>query len=203
MRAPANKRDDAEIISDIIKACNDKPLEEEVTILIGARRESMKHPPLAGFRTTNREYVAKLRKWIGRGHELFRHMPKDFNPGMLFDPDFVPENDDEQGPEERAFFGNMAWFRQRLDEIESADLGRDRRAGYLQEWAAISARELCERHGLPLAYSSPTSAYCKTARLFFEAMTGKPPGKDGEGLIMRACRAMRAVPICTETVEKI
>jgi hypothetical protein len=203
MRAPANKRDDAEIISDIIKACNDRPLEEEVAALIEARRESMKHPPLAGFQTTNREYVAKLRKWIAQGDKLLRRMPKDFNPGMLFDPDFVPDDDDEQGPEERAFFGNMAWFRQRLDELESADLGGGRRAGYPQEWAAISARELCERYGLPLAYSSSTSAYCKTARLFFEAITGKPPRRDGKGLIMRACRAMHAVPICTETDEKI
>jgi hypothetical protein len=97
----------------------------------------------------------------------------------------------------------MAWFRQRLDELASADLGVRRNAGYPQEWAAITARELCERHGLPLAYSSSTSAYCKGARLFFEAMTGKPPDEDGEGLIMRACRAMHAVPICTETDEKI
>jgi hypothetical protein len=196
MTTDSTKRDDAEIISDILKACNDKPLEEEVATLIGALRESKKHPPLAGFRTTNREYEAKLRKWAEQGDELFRQMPKDYNPGMLFDPDFVSDDDDEQGPEERAFFGIMAWFRQRLDELESADLGIRRNAGFQQEWAAKAARELCERHGLPLAYSSPTSAYCKTAISLFEAMIGKPPGKDGEG-------AMHAVPICTETDEKI
>jgi hypothetical protein len=178
---------------------------------IGELRELMRGSPWAGYRTINREYVAKFRKWAEQGDKLFRGMPKDFNPLMLFAPDDVNwgrAEEREEGlkrAEETAevFLANLAWFRQRLDWLASADFGRHGLAGYLQEIAAVAARELCERHGLPLAYSSSTSAYCKTAGLLFEAMTGKPPGKDGEGLIMRACRAMHAVPIRTETDEKI
>jgi hypothetical protein len=187
MRAPPSKRDDAEIISDIIKACKDKPSQEEVALKIAQLRERMKGSPWAGFRTTNREYVAKLRTCMGRLDELRRKMPKDFNPFMLF----MSDEGSLQGAEERAdvFWGNMEWFRQRLDKLANADLGVHGNKVFQQDWAAIAARELCEQHGLPLAYTSPTSAYSKTADLLFEAVTGKRQRQE------RACEAMAKVPI--------
>jgi hypothetical protein len=201
MRA-TNKRNDAEIISDIIKACENRPSTYEVVAKIGEVREQMKGPPWAGLRTTNRDYVEKLRKWIERGDTLFRRMPRDFNPYMLFAPNDVNWERAEEREEglkraeetQETFFGAIKWFSQRLDWLVSADLGIHGNVGLRQDEASKAARELCERHGLPIAYSSPTSAYRMTASLLFEAMTGEQ-GRDLE----RACEAMAAVPTWTET----
>jgi len=201
MRATV-KRNDAAIVSDIIQACENKPSTYEVMAKIGELRELMRGSPFSGLRRTNKEYVEDLRKWIERGDKLFRRMPKDFNPFMLFTSDDGNANDIEktlQGAEERAevFFGNMAWFRQRLDQLASAKLGKPSSENFYQEIAVIAARELCERHGLPLTNTSRISAYCKTANLFFEAMTGKQQS------LARACRALHAVSIRTKIDQKI
>jgi hypothetical protein len=191
--APPTKRDDVGIINDIIKACEDKPSKDELATKIGELRESMKYPPLAGFRTTNREYVAKLRKGTEQLDKLLRHPPKDF-PSLAL---FVSDEGSSRGAEERqeVFFGNMAWFRQRLDRLADADLGEHGSARFQQKMAVTASKELMERHGLQVAYSSPTSAFCRTVDLLWEAMTGK------RQRLARACRELYAVPICTEIDE--
>jgi hypothetical protein len=99
---------------------------------------------------------------------------------------------------EAAFLSALSKLSERSRRILELRLGEHGSARYDQVRAAAVARELMERCGLPLAYTSTTSAYRVVASLFYEDMTGEYD-KDLE----RACEKVARRPaIRTEKVGR-
>lgn len=130
-----------------------------------------------------------------RRGEAFINSPEGFNFHMLFAPEeFESVEMMMQEAEQRyeALATILAGVRDRCTWVAETKIGGHRLSGLPQERAAIASREIMQRCGLPLAYSSPTSPYRVVAGLVFEAMTGEF-GRDME----RACEDMAAATIRT------
>ena len=143
-------------------------------------------PPFKGFRKDNAQHAAKIIKWIQEGQSLLAsssHVPSEF---LFLDVPALNENRADH------FTAILHAMREKCEWLLQSKPGAHRNSGFQQERAAAIARGLMEKHGLPLAYSSPTSAYRTTARLFLEGMTGQtsPGGED----IERACQVVAKRP---------
>jgi hypothetical protein len=196
MRAPERIGRDLEtIIGDIANVEGVGGAREPIVRLLADGLLTLKpYPPLSGWRADNTKFVAALREWVDTGEKLLADSPEGFNRNILFVPEL--QSLDETLEQKAARYGQaqacselftaiLALLRRRCDRVIDSQDGEHRRAGYQQERAAIASEELMVLCGLPLAYASPTSAYCVTASLFFELMTGTF-GADLE----RACEAM-------------
>jgi hypothetical protein len=146
--------------------------------------------PFRGYRRENTDYAAKLIEWIEQGQVLLAEPVTGIPPGSIF-VDAVSLGQ----PEGRhiQFGAILTQMREQCEWIVQNKIGVHGKSGYQQERAAIIARGLMEKYGLPLAYSSPTSAYRTTARLFFEGMTEET--LDGGEDIERACKVVAQLPM--------
>lgn len=196
-----------EIVADIIRALDAAAaIKPTVLLAIDGLRQLSKYPPLTGYRKDNERFAQRLKKWADDGNRLFADAPKDFNLHMLFAPENCGPLNSREGIEAMArqaaagyaaLTGWLAHLRSKCDWIIQNKIGEHRHAGINQERVAIAARELCERVGKPLAYSSPTSAYRIVAGLLYEAMTGEQ-GRDME----RACEFIAQTTIVTATERR-
>lgn len=194
-----------EITNGILKAIRDagaEASEREVNLLVEAVREQGQKPPLNGYRKANGEYAKKLNKWLEDGERLVKAHPDNFNFHFVFSPtptagESMPSLMHRAEERYDFFLAILVQMRRQCEWIIENKFGEHGHAGYQQERAATAARELMERHRLPLAYSSPTSTYRSVARLFYQAMMGEADGED----IERACEVVArgpAIVIATE-----
>jgi hypothetical protein len=195
-------RTDQEIVQDIlheVRTAGAEAPEAGVRGLIEGLRALKLYGPLSGNRSSNRKYARKLVVWIDGGKQLLAEHPENFNLNLLFAPEPAAGDHIEavyQKAELRYgwFAALLADMRSRCDWIIEHKYGEHGSAGYQQERSAIASREVMDQLKLPLAYSSPTSAYRRVASLFFEAMTGT---YDAD--LERACEAMAASKLVTGT----
>jgi hypothetical protein len=181
-----------EIVREVVQTLQtDQAFEPVVRLLVDGLRQLSKYGPLSGYRKDNKEFAQRLKRWVEDGENIFGKLPENFNVHMLFAPeDCGPLNTPErvEAMARQAELGYetlrrwLTTLKIRCEWIIRSNIGEHRHAGYQQERAAVAARELCEKAGRPLAWSSPTSAYRIVAGLLYEVMTGEQ-GRDME----RAC----------------
>jgi hypothetical protein len=181
-----------EIVREIVQTLqSDQVIEPVVRLLVDGLRQLHKYGPLSGYRKDNREFARKIKRWSEDGEKIFAKLPENFNVHMLFAPEDcgplnTPERIEAMARQAEAGYGILKhWLttlKFRCEWVIRSKIGEHRHAGYQQERVAVAARELCEKAGKPLAWSSPTSAYRIVAGLLYETMTGEQ-GRDME----RAC----------------
>lgn len=181
-----------EIISEIRKVSPaiDESETDVCYIIMGLRRLSPL-APFKGYRRENTNYAAKLIEWIKEGQALLANAAASSQgvlPGIFFID--VPELGENRASH---FAGILDAMRLRCEWVVQTKIGVHGNSGYQQERAAIIARGLMEKHGLPLAYSSPTSTYRKVARMFLEAMTEHASASAED--IERACEVVAKLPM--------
>jgi hypothetical protein len=142
--------------------------------------------PFKGWRGENKKYATELIKWIEEGQTLLANSPEALSPDFFFAD--VPALGENRASH---FIEILNAMRAACDWVVSTRQGVHGSYGYQQQRAAMVARGLMEKHGLPLAYSSPTSAYRTTARLFLEGMLGQTPDCED---IERACETVANFP---------
>jgi hypothetical protein len=196
MRAPDKiGRDLNQIIADIVNIDGVGRAREPLVRLLADGLGVLKpYTPLGGWRKDNTEFAEKLRAWVNEGEQILAAPPEGFNPHTLFVPELQSLDETIEQTAARysqaqacseLFTAILALLRQRCDRMIDRQDGEHRSAGYQAERAALAAEGLMEACGLPLAYASPTSPYCRVASLFYEAATGEY-GRNLE----RACEAM-------------
>jgi len=211
IQAPAEKRSTDEIVAEIMKEVKYLPVEVYVRRLIDDLRAGCS--PFTGSRRDNKEYLSDLRKWTDKGKTLLSRAPRPLAAAV-----FAPERFESlyplhgtalginprtrdylaQDPERlSALNSELDRIRARCDELARRDLGKHAGAKSQQHHAAIASRTVLEavasQTGTKLSLSrSATGKYCKVARLFFEAATGK----HNENL-QRACEAVARDPFAT------
>jgi hypothetical protein len=178
-----------EIISEIRKVSSavDESETDVYHIIMGLRRLAPL-APFKGYRRENTEYAAKLIEWVKKGQALLAASPQGAPPEVFFID--VPELGENRAIHFAAILNAM---RERCEWVVQTKHGVHGNSGYQQERAAIIARGLMEKHGLPLAYSSPTSTYRKVARMFLEAMTEDASASAED--IERACEVVAKLPM--------
>jgi hypothetical protein len=177
-----------EIVKEIRKV---SPVDESDTYIyhtIMGLRILSPMDPFKGWRRENKKYAADLIKWIEDGQALLANSPGALSTDLFFTS--VPVLGENRSVQ---FIEILNAMRATCDWIAETRMGVHPNYGYQQERAAIIARGLMEKHGLPLAYSSPTSPYRATARLFFEGMTEQT--LDGGEDIERACETVAKLPM--------
>jgi hypothetical protein len=151
-----------------------------------------------GNRKQNKRYAEEVIKWIDDGQRLLAGRPETFDPLSLFreepiEPDWPPlVVGRSEGKRARSLRAILAGMRRQAKLIIDNKIGAHGNSGQDQKLAAEVAAGLMAEHGLPAAYSSENSVYCKVARLCFEAITGRS-SENGED-IRRACRVIAQEP---------
>lgn len=197
MRAPADKsgRSIDAIVADIVRVDGvGKAREPMIRLLADGLLKLKPYPPLDGWRADNTKFATAWREWIEQGDALLKAVPENFNVHALFVPEIISLNETAEQTEARYAQAEicheylvtiLAALHRRCGWIIEHQFGEHRSAGFQQERCAIAAGELMQCCGLPLAWSSSTSAYRRVATLLFEATTGTF-GRDME----RACETM-------------
>jgi hypothetical protein len=181
MRAiePSTRTTD-EIVADLAEVLGDDPaIKANIRTMVKVVRDLKDLSPMVGNRRANAQYARKVLKWINEGEKLFENPPDGAMLEKLFaSRQTAPVNSLERL--EAVAWEARAWrqdwlisLRSRCEWIIADKIGEPATVGNKQRKAAIAARGLCKMASKPLAWSSPTSAYRRTAGLLFEAMTGE------------------------------
>jgi hypothetical protein len=162
--------------------------EEKISDIIKKLRRP--RPPYVGYRRQNRKYAEDVIKWIEKGEKLLLEHHDTIHPELLFcqgfnEGSFVADEDRKRLQQLKDILDSM---RRQCSLIVNSKFGKHGNAGQDQERAAWAAAGLIMDAGLPLTYTSESSAYCTVALLLFKAMTGKESGNGSH--IMKACRAI-------------
>ena len=182
MRAPAEtpNRTTEEIVADIAVELGDDPaIKANIRSMVKVVRDLKDLSPMVGNQRRNAKYAKRVLKQIDELEKLFANPPDGAMLEMLFAskqtaPVNSPERLEAVAWEARAW--RQDWLislRSRCEWIIADKIGEPATVGNKQRKAAIAARGLCKMASKPLAWSSPTSAYRRTAGLLFEAMTGE------------------------------
>jgi hypothetical protein len=216
-KAAGRARDGADIVDRIVEEVGgDQSIREFVRDLMNGLLVLKNSPPLMGNAKVNEEYARRLLRRINKLEETLKAVPEGFPLSFLFTPErllplflqsqvpigrdatveIAPELAEQilQEPEDRLEWlcEEMARLRTQCERIIQNRLGEHGNTGYPQERAAVAARELMERCGLPLTCSQ-SSKYCIIAGMFYEAMTGLE-NQD----LRRACESMARSRLGTE-----
>src|SRR6516164_3147807 len=203
MRAPANKRDDKEIIDDLIKEAGDRSVEPLIKRRIDDLRELFS--PFTGNRGDNREYLRDLVKDFDKLKKRLTQTPwplsaalskpEMFNALVAHQYTGIGINPQTrliaQGPSRLTkFLAELDWWRAQCERLR--ELGTHKSLDYRKIGAAIAAREVLEHiagmTGTRLSLSCRReSKYCEIAALFFETLTGEHKAD-----LRRACETVRA-----------
>jgi hypothetical protein len=140
---------------------------------------------MVGNQRRNAQYAKRVLKQIDELEKLFANPPDGAVLEILFAPrQTAPVNSLERF--EAVAWEAKAWrqdwlisLRSRCEWIIADRIGESGKVGSKQRKAAIVAKNLCQKAGKPLAWSSSTSAYRLVASYFYEAMTGEQ-GRDME-----------------------
>lgn len=181
MRAPGEPtRTTDDIVADIADVLGDDPaIKANIRTLVKVVRDLKELPPMVGNRRRNAQYARRVLQWINEGEKLFNNPPDGGVLEMLFASRQgtavdLPERLEAVAWEARTW--RQDWLislRSRCEWIIADRIGESDKLGQVQRKAAIAARGLCRMAGKPLAWSSPTSAFRRTASLLCEAMTGE------------------------------
>jgi hypothetical protein len=182
------RRSPDEITAEILEIVRAKPgdhIQNLVRRAVAAASfsTSREGPPFSGFRGENLEYAKSLRKWICAGigdngdkGSLVKKTPSATvffglwsRKGEVSAPDAVTRAFSRQN----SLIDALKELRARCDVIIEEGPGVHKNVGHRQISAARLSRELMEGCGFEIAYSSPTSPYCKVARLIYELLTGE------------------------------
>jgi hypothetical protein len=193
-------RADREIVDDILKEARKVGAEvpgTRITEWIETLRTLKPDGPPFGNRRLNKKYAAKVISLIDECMQMLADPPKDFSLNYLFYPPdsrLLPPVVAYRKAEQRhdCLATLLSEVRNRCEGIIEYRFGEHGRSGYQQQRAAMASRQLLESSGIPLQYSSSTSAYRTIARLFFEAMTGTCSADGAD--IERACEAVVRSP---------
>jgi hypothetical protein len=189
---------------------NRAAIEEDVKATISTLRQIIGKPklwnPLWGNQRQNLEYLGTLRARIDRLERTLKAVPDGLVLG-LFIPEGSPVLDalvntgdpgerliDALGDEAEAHWEQLAIglgnLRARCDQLASIKPGEHASAGYRQKECAKAARELMERWGKSVTYSSPQSPFSIIACSLYTALTGERAHD-----MRRACKAMLRVSL--------
>jgi len=153
--------------------------------LVRVARDLKDRSPMVGNQRRNAQYAKRVLKQIDELEKLFANPPDGAVLEILFAPrQTAPVNSLERF--EAVAWEAKAWrqdwlisLRSRCEWIVADRIGESGKVGSKQRKAAIVAKNLCQKAGKPLAWSSSTSAYRLVASYFYEAMTGEQ-GRDME-----------------------
>lgn len=188
--SPRSLEEIARDVAGELKAAHVQVSEIDVADVIRGMRKLFPLPPFIGYRRDNVQFAKKWIKWIESGQSLLAD-GEDGNSEFIL----APVTQKRDGSSTKAFEELLLDMKNRASRIIEEKPGVHGLAGYQQERAATVARGFMDAHGLPLAYSSPTSTYRAVARLLLEGMMEQ--GSDGGEDIERACEvvAKRPAPV--------
>jgi hypothetical protein len=212
MRAPANKRSEGEIVTEIIKCVGCTPevapfVQRIVQRLISDLRAAPER--FSGIQKENIVFAEKLRKEITKLEYILKSAPNPFVLSILFEERFwqiwwneqdtaiaINANTKRYIARERLhqnyFNALLGRLRAQCAEIIRRKPGKHGGTEHRQgsaAWASFVVLEFTANHtGTRLKLGcAPTSKFVEAARLFHEAATGE----DGVDLV-RACKALKA-----------
>ena len=175
-----------EIVRYIVAALDGgSEIETTARELVRVARDLKDRSPMVGNQRRNAQYAKRVLKQIDELEKLFANPPDGAVLEILFAPrQTAPVNSLERF--EAVAWEAKAWrqdwlisLRSRCEWIIADRIGESGKVGSKQRKAAIVAKNLCQKAGKPLAWSSSTSAYRLVASYFYEAMTGEQ-GRDME-----------------------